>query len=82
MKFIGDFHIHSHFSPAAEISNIYRKKGEVRKVHNLVFAPSFSIAERIQNRLSALGFNITSDGRLIIGMDSRDLLELYLDKYT
>jgi DNA helicase II / ATP-dependent DNA helicase PcrA len=67
------------FILTAEISNIYRKKGAVRKVHNLVFAPSFTIAERIQNRLSALGFNITSDGRPIIGMDSRDLLELCLE---
>jgi ATP-dependent DNA helicase UvrD/PcrA len=67
------------FILTAEISNIYKKKGEIRKVHNLVFAPSFSAAEKIQNKLSALGFNITSDGRPIIGMDSRDLLELSLD---
>ncbi|MBG0860400.1 MAG: UvrD-helicase domain-containing protein, partial [Bacteroidales bacterium] len=67
------------FILTAEISNIYKKKGEVRKVHNLVFAPSFSVVERIQNRLATLGFNITSDGRPIIGMDSRDLVELCLE---
>lgn len=67
------------FILTAEISNIYKKKGEVRKVHNVVFAPSFNVAHKIQNKLQSLGFNITSDGRPIIGMDSRDLLELCLD---
>jgi len=67
------------FLLTAEISNIYKKKGAVRKVHNIIFAPSFHITEKIQNKLVALGFNITSDGRPIIGMDSRDLLELCLE---
>jgi DNA helicase-2/ATP-dependent DNA helicase PcrA len=67
------------FLLTAEISNIYKKKGKVRKVHNVVFAPSFKVVETIQNKLAALGFNITSDGRPITGMDSRDLLELCLE---
>ena len=67
------------FLLSAEISNIYKKDGRVRKVHNVVFAPDFETAEKIQNRLSALDFNITSDGRPILGLDSRDLLELCLD---
>ena len=67
------------FILTTEISNIYKKAGKVRKVHNVVFAPSFDIAEKIQNRLKALGFNITSDGRPIIGMDSRDLLHMCLE---
>jgi DNA helicase-2/ATP-dependent DNA helicase PcrA len=67
------------FILTAEISNIYKKNGKVRKVHNVVFAPSFEVVEKIQNKLVNLGFNITSDGRPILGMDSRDLLELCLD---
>ena len=67
------------FILTAEISNIYKKKGQVRKVHNIVFAPSFHVVEGIQNKLVSHGFNIGSDGRPIIGMDSRDLLELCLD---
>jgi DNA helicase-2/ATP-dependent DNA helicase PcrA len=67
------------FILTAEISNIYKKKGEVRKVHNVIFAPSFCVVEKIQNKLATHGFNITSDGRPIIGMDSRDLLELCLE---
>ncbi|GAJ02239.1 unnamed protein product, partial [marine sediment metagenome] len=37
------------FILTAEISNIYKKNGKVRKVHNVVFAPSFEVVEKIQN---------------------------------
>jgi uncharacterized protein (TIGR00375 family) len=67
------------FMLTAEISNVYKKAGKVRKVHNVVMAPSFEIAEKIQAKLSGLGFNITSDGRPILGLDSRDLLEICLE---
>ena len=67
------------FILTAEISNIYKKNKKVRKVHNVVFAPSFEVVEKIQSKLSALGFNITSDGRPILGLDSRDLLNICLN---
>jgi uncharacterized protein (TIGR00375 family) len=66
------------FILTAEISNIYKKYDKVRKVHNLIFAPEFKTAERIQDCLTHIG-NISSDGRPILGLDSRDLLELVLD---
>jgi len=66
------------FILTAEISNIYKKNGKVRKVHNVLFAPNFQIVEKIQNKLSQIG-NITSDGRPILGLDSRDLLEIVLE---
>ena len=66
------------FILTAEISNIYKKYGKVRKVHNLIFAPDFATAEKIQQKLSRIG-NITSDGRPILGLDSRDLLEIILE---
>jgi DNA helicase-2/ATP-dependent DNA helicase PcrA len=66
------------FLLSAEISNIYRKAGRVRKVHNLILAPDFQSAEKIQARLARLA-NISSDGRPIIGLDSRDLLEIALE---
>jgi uncharacterized protein (TIGR00375 family) len=58
-----------------EISCIYKKDGKVRKVHHLVFAPSLEAAGRIKKRLGEIG-NIRSDGRPILGLDSRDLLAL------
>jgi DNA helicase-2/ATP-dependent DNA helicase PcrA len=66
------------FLLSVEISNIYKRLDKVRKVHNLIFAPHFEAAEKIQSRLDAIG-NIRSDGRPILGLDSRDLLAIVLD---
>ena len=66
------------FVLGGEISNIYKRGGQTRKVHNVVFAPSFDAVERFQARLEKIG-NIRSDGRPILGLDSRDLLEIVLD---
>ncbi len=67
------------FILTAEISNIYKKFGKTRKVHSLIFAENFADVEKIQSELSRLGFNITSDGRPILGLDTRDLLEIVLN---
>jgi len=66
------------FILTAEISNIYKKMDKVRKIHNVIFMPSFEAAEKVQKRLDAIG-NIRSDGRPILGLDSRDLLEIVLE---
>ena len=66
------------FVLSAEISSIYKKEGRVRKVHNVMLAPDFETVETIQRKLGQLG-NITSDGRPILGLDSRDLLEIALE---
>jgi uncharacterized protein (TIGR00375 family) len=65
------------FLLTSEISSIYKKAGRVRKVHNLVFSPSLETALAVTGRLEAIG-NIASDGRPILGLDSRDLLEIVL----
>lgn len=66
------------FVITGEISSIYKKNGRVRKVHNLILLPGLEAAEILARRLETVG-NIHSDGRPILGMDSRDLLELTLD---
>lgn len=65
------------FLLSAEVSSIYKRHGKVRKVHNLLYLPDLASAERINTRLAAIG-NIASDGRPILGLDSRDLLEILL----
>ncbi|MBE7473282.1 MAG: AAA family ATPase [Anaerolineae bacterium] len=65
------------FILAGEISSIYKKHEQVRKIHNVIFAPTFEAMEKIQAALERIG-NIRSDGRPILGLDSRDLLELIL----
>ena len=67
------------FMLSAEISSIYKKHGKVRKVHNVILAPDFATVEKIQQKLIQLGGNINSDGRPILGLDSKDLLEIALE---
>jgi DNA helicase-2/ATP-dependent DNA helicase PcrA len=67
------------FVLTSEISCIYKRHGTVRKVHNLIHVPDFTSAERIAARLGRIG-NIGSDGRPILGLDSRDLLEIVLEE--
>ncbi len=71
------------FLLAGEISNIYKKvdaagENRTRKVHNVIFAPTLEVVQRIQIELEKIG-NIRSDGRPILGLDSRDLFEIILD---
>lgn len=66
------------FVVSGEISSIYKKNGRVRKVHNLILLPGLEEAEALSRKLEAIG-NIHSDGRPILGLDSRDLLELTLE---
>ncbi|MFQ5864398.1 MAG: UvrD-helicase domain-containing protein [bacterium] len=66
------------FMLAGEISNIYKKNDKVRKIHNVVFLPTFEAVEKLQVALEKIG-NIRSDGRPILGLDSRELLETLLE---
>lgn len=62
----------------AEISSIYKKNGRTRKVHSIVLVPGFEEAEFINRRLGAVG-NLSSDGRPILGLDAKALLEVVLE---
>jgi len=66
------------FMLSVEISCIYKKDGKTRKLHHVILMPDFESAERLNHKLEAIG-NITSDGRPILGLDSRDLLEVVLE---
>lgn len=68
----------TYFILSTEISSIYKEKDKLRRIHNLVFAPNFLTADRINKALLARGANLSSDGRPIIGMSSHNLLELIL----
>jgi len=66
------------FMLVSEISNIYKKNNQTRKNHNLVFLPNLNKAENFNSKLDKIG-NIKSDGRPILGLDARDLLEILLE---
>ncbi|MDD5457626.1 MAG: UvrD-helicase domain-containing protein, partial [Candidatus Margulisbacteria bacterium] len=65
------------FILTTEISSIYKKNGKTRKVHNVCVLPDFESVEKFQSKLEKIG-NIRSDGRPILGLDSRHLLEILL----
>jgi len=66
------------FMLTVEISTIYGLGGRTRKVHHVVCVPDMESARRISARLGRIG-NLASDGRPILGLDSRDLLEIVLE---
>lgn len=68
------------FMLTVEISNIYKKLDKVRKVHNLIWVPTLEAASYISQKLDAFG-NVRSDGRPILGMPCKDLLELALESH-
>jgi len=67
------------FILTGEISTIYKKGDKTRKIHHLIILPDFKAAAAFNTRLEGIGANIRSDGRPIIGIDSRDLLSMLLD---
>ena len=67
------------FLLTSEISSIYKRHGRTRKVHNLIFAPSFTAVAHVTDKLARIG-NVQSDGRPILGLDSEALLRLTLER--
>jgi uncharacterized protein (TIGR00375 family) len=66
------------FLLTTEISSIYKKGDKTRKVHNVVLVPGFQAAAKLGSELAKVG-NIASDGRPILGLDCRNLLEIVLE---
>ncbi|MBI2097962.1 MAG: DNA helicase UvrD [Candidatus Vogelbacteria bacterium] len=69
------------FLLGGEVSCVYKKGGKVRRVHHLIYAPTLDAVRKINTRLAAIG-NIHSDGRPILGLDSKELLKIILDVST
>lgn len=65
------------FILSGEISCIYKKNDKTRKIHCLIIMPDMASAARLNQTLDKIG-NIKSDGRPILGLDARDLLEICL----
>ncbi|WP_433345756.1 UvrD-helicase domain-containing protein [Micromonospora sp. CA-111912] len=66
------------FMLSVEISTIYKRDDRTRKVHHLIYLPDLDAVQRFNTALGRIG-NIASDGRPILGLDSRDLLEITLE---
>ncbi len=67
----------THFFLTGEVSSIYSQGGRVRKIHIIIFAPTFQIVERMNKELSKIG-NLDADGRPILGLPAKDLVGIVL----
>ena len=65
------------FLLSTEISTISKRGDRTRKVHHLLFAPDLDGVAEITRRLARVG-NLAADGRPILGLDPRDLLDIAL----
>ena len=63
------------FILTAEVSNIYKRAGRTRKVHNIIFAPGFKIVEEINSVLSKYG-KLQSNGRPIVKLDCEEMAKM------
>jgi len=66
------------FMLTAEVSSIYKQGDKVRRIHNMIFAPNFTAVDRIREGLVAVGANLKSDGRPIMGVKCADLVKICL----
>ncbi len=68
----------TYFMLSTEVNNTYTRKGELRRIHNLIFSPSFEDVEKINAFLGRYG-NLKADGRPTLALDSKDMLETILE---
>jgi len=62
----------------SELSCIYKKKNKTRKVHLLVFMPTFEAVQKMNAHLGWLG-NLKADGRPILGLDAKEVAKIHLN---
>jgi len=75
-KNVNDERRRTEFMLVTEVSQIYKKNDKTRRVHNLVWSPSLEVCRKVNAELTKRGFNLKSDGRPILGIDSEDLYAL------
>lgn len=66
------------FMLTGEVSNIFSSGGKLRKIHCIIFLPSFEAAGKLNSLLSRMG-KIGSDGRPVFGFPVKDLVKMVYD---
>ncbi len=61
-----------------EVNNIYSAGGRLRRIHNLIFVPSFETAEKVTEFADKYG-KLASDGRPTLSVSSYELLARLLE---
>lgn len=66
------------FLLTVEVNNLFTVGARSHRIHNLIFLPTIEAAEGLNKRLCRYG-DLTSDGRPMLRISSRDLVKLVLD---
>jgi uncharacterized protein (TIGR00375 family) len=66
------------FILTSEVSCVYQKRRRLRKIHLIIFSPSFEICEKINKKLAIYG-DLSSDGRPTLTLDAKELVKIVLD---
>ncbi len=67
-----------HFMLTVEVSNIYPQAGRLRKIHNILLAPSFEVVDRINAVMARFG-SLMADGRPTLSLPSDKLVEYVME---
>ena len=66
-----------HFCLTAEVCNIFYVAGRAKKIHIVIFAPTFEAVEKINKELGYFG-NLNADGRPILNFEAKELVKIVL----
>jgi uncharacterized protein (TIGR00375 family) len=73
-----EYGIYSHngvnYILSTEVANIYFKNGKVRRIHNIIIAPSLAMVDEINKMLSDYG-SLEADGRPIFSLECEKMMK-------
>lgn len=64
-----------YFILTVETSHVFTQDGRGRRIHIMIWAPNFSVVDKINAELSRRGANLMSDGRPMTGLTLLELAE-------
>ena len=67
------------FVLGTEVSCVFSQGSHSRRVHMLLFVPTFDVVHRIRAMLEGLGSKLSGDGRPIVGIPARELAARLFD---
>ncbi|HEX4836724.1 MAG TPA: endonuclease Q family protein [bacterium] len=67
-----------HFMLTVEVSNIYPQGGRLRKIHNILLAPSFEVVDRINAVMARFG-SLMADGRPTLSLPCDKFVEYVME---
>ena len=70
--------VQTKFILGTELACIKKHKDKTRRIHVCVYAPNLECVQKFNEKLEDLGFNLKSDGRPILGLTVKELLEIML----